>query len=159
MIDWWIEFCAVSVITATTIGEMWSVLKFWSFPGGPNESTLHRNPAKRSGVVILDTGHHLTSHPTDIIKEHSALLVKVDEAARSFGWDSVNRGPEQVRHDKDPSLLKGRKHRVMVTLQCEWNILERNAKRFRINQSINQSFLYIKCTLSIKSLYDTCRIP
>ena len=27
---------------------MWSVLKFWSFPGGPHEPTLHRNPVKRS---------------------------------------------------------------------------------------------------------------
>ena len=32
------------------------------FPCGPYEPTPHRNP-----VVIFDTGHHLTTHPTDIM--------------------------------------------------------------------------------------------
>ena len=49
---------------------MWSVLKYWSFPGDPNEPTLHRNPMngllRATVVVILDTGHHFTSYPTDI---------------------------------------------------------------------------------------------
>ena len=45
-------------------------MKYKSFPGGPNEPTLHQNPEKQfwraKGVVILDTGHHLKSHPPDI---------------------------------------------------------------------------------------------
>ena len=39
------------------------------FPWWPLRPSLLRNPVKRSfakGVVILDNGHHLTSHPTDI---------------------------------------------------------------------------------------------
>ena len=31
-----------------------------------DEPSLHRNPLRAKGVVILDTGHHLTSNPTDI---------------------------------------------------------------------------------------------
>ena len=27
----------------------------------------HKDRTRAKGVVILDTGHHLTSHPTDII--------------------------------------------------------------------------------------------
>ena len=50
LIDW-IEFYAVSAIF-----------------GGPNESTLHRIPVKRSfacqGGCCPWHGHHLTSHPT-----------------------------------------------------------------------------------------------
>ena len=46
LIDW-IEFYAVSPIFQPCNGndyEMWSGLKFWSFTGGPHETTLHRNP-------------------------------------------------------------------------------------------------------------------
>ena len=32
-----------------------------------HEPTPHRNPLRAKVVVILDTGHHLTSHHTDII--------------------------------------------------------------------------------------------
>ena len=51
-----------SPLTATTINKRWSVVKSWTFSGDPRESTLHRN----QGVVIFDTGHHLTPNPTDI---------------------------------------------------------------------------------------------
>ena len=52
--DWLIILCFTPYrwyfghITATTFNKRWSFVKFWSFPDGPHESTLHRNPVKRS---------------------------------------------------------------------------------------------------------------
>ena len=43
-------------------------------------SSCHRNPVngllRATGVVILDTGHHLTSHPTDINGNSKLISVK-----------------------------------------------------------------------------------
>ena len=38
-------------------------MEFRSFPGEP---TRLRNPLCAKGVIVLDTEHHLTFHPTDI---------------------------------------------------------------------------------------------
>ena len=54
LIDWLIDWLDTpyrqyfSHVTAATIISMWSVLNFWSFPGGPHEPSLHRNIVKRS---------------------------------------------------------------------------------------------------------------
>ena len=51
MIDYTV-FYAVSAIfrpyNGATVNKRWSFVKFWSFPGGPHEPTLHRNQVKRS---------------------------------------------------------------------------------------------------------------
>ena len=76
-IDWLmfhVESATFSHITVSTIFEKWSVLKFTL---APHEITLFRNPRKRSGLVILDTGHHLTSNPTDIDLRRWNILGKV----------------------------------------------------------------------------------
>ena len=70
-IDWVLDwFVFLSHLTVVAVINMWPISKFWSFPSGPLVSSLLRNPAKRpfacQGVVILDKGHHWTSHPTDI---------------------------------------------------------------------------------------------
>lgn len=53
---------------AANIDLQFSDVQFWSFCGGPYEPTLLRV----KGVVI--PGHHLTSFPTDIIKELMSKL-------------------------------------------------------------------------------------
>ena len=51
--DWLTIYCFTPYrqyfghITAATINKRWSFVKFWSFPGGPHEPTLRRNPVKR----------------------------------------------------------------------------------------------------------------
>ena len=62
-----IVFYAVSAIFQSYTGGDLALISLEilrSSPGGPHERTIHRNPVKR--VVILETGYHLTSHPTDI---------------------------------------------------------------------------------------------
>ena len=49
------------------------------FPSGPHEPTPHRNPLPAKVVDILDTGHHITSHPTDMFSkgfyyEHNTIM-------------------------------------------------------------------------------------
>ena len=72
MIDWLIGWCltpywqSFSHIMAATIRLMWSVWKLWSFPGGPYEPPSGNGLLRAKGVVVIDTGHHLTSHPMDI---------------------------------------------------------------------------------------------
>ena len=61
-------------------------------------------------------------------------VVRGDELGWSLEWDRVNRSPvsQQVWHDKDPSLFKGRGD---VSMHA-WNILKRDEKPFTINQFI-----------------------
>ena len=72
MIDWVCFYTThrqyFNLITATAINKRWSFVKFWNFSGGHRESTLHRYLLRTNGVVIFDTGHHLTSNPTDICR-------------------------------------------------------------------------------------------
>ena len=51
--------CVIQIYTLNWIHQ--------SFPGGPHEPSIHRNPLCAKVVGILDTGHHLTSNPKDII--------------------------------------------------------------------------------------------
>ena len=54
LIDWLNVLCFTpyrqhfSHITAATFHKWGSFVKFWSFPGGPHEPSLHLNPMKRS---------------------------------------------------------------------------------------------------------------
>ena len=73
MIDWLIEWLDGVLrrignisVTAATICVMWSVWKLWSFPGGPYVPPSGNGLLRAKGVVVIDTGHHLTSHPMDI---------------------------------------------------------------------------------------------
>ena len=77
LIDWidWTRLTAYrqyfSHLTAATISLNLSVWKFWSlkFPGGPHWPI--------SSKSILDTGHHITSHPTDI--QHFIIIFLLNQ--------------------------------------------------------------------------------
>ena len=67
-----IEFNAVTAIfKPCNDGDQLKVIRCESFLGGPHEPTLQKKiqwngPLRAKGVVILDSQHHLTSHPTVI---------------------------------------------------------------------------------------------
>ena len=79
LLIYWIEFYAVSIIFQPCNSGDYDQL--WNFEvslDGPHEPTLLRNPEKRAtGVVILETAHHLTTQPTDIKHLMNIKNVKV----------------------------------------------------------------------------------
>ena len=71
---------------------MLSVFNFWSSPGGLTSLfsiEIQWNGLLRAKwVVILDTGHYLTSHPTDIKSSYEKQILLDDEMCMyALMWD------------------------------------------------------------------------
>jgi hypothetical protein len=102
------------------------------------QMNIWKHEQEKCGKLIYRTDGRTECKPKVLSDFVGRGLIRGEWIGRSFGWDLKNRGPvsEQVRHNKDPSLLKCPEHRPRFsspspatgTSSYRWKILERDEK-------------------------------